>query len=148
MTTDTRINRHPVRGALFGFMLGISAAYFLYFQFAVFGFDTVGAVITRFVIIILVGVVVGVVWAYIAPPRRAKELAPPASVMAPEAPPAFAPEPSPAFAPEPPPVFEPEPEPEPAPLVEEVTETVEAEEPENVWKPDGAEDEAGEPEEA
>lgn len=64
-------------------MLGISAAYFLYFQFAVFGFDTVGAVATRFVIIILVGVIVGVVWAYVAPPKAAKEPAPAAPPSAP-----------------------------------------------------------------
>jgi high-affinity Fe2+/Pb2+ permease len=80
---DTKLKRHPIRGALFGFMLGISAAYFLYFQFAVFGFDTVGGVLTRFVIIILVGVVVGVAWAYLAPakkPKEPKESAPPEAV--------------------------------------------------------------------
>ena len=64
-------------------MLGISAAYFLYFQFAVFGFDTVNAVATRFGVIILIGVAVGVVWAYVAPPRKPKELAPPPSAEAP-----------------------------------------------------------------
>jgi len=80
---DTKLKRHPVRGALFGLMLGISAAYFLYFQFAVFGFDTVGGVLTRFVIIILVGVVVGVAWAYLAPakqPKEPRESTPPAAV--------------------------------------------------------------------
>jgi len=81
--TEQAIKRHPVRGGLFGLMLGISAAYFLYFQFAVFGFDTVGAVATRFVIIILVGVIVGVIWAYVAPPKAAKEPAPAAPPSAP-----------------------------------------------------------------
>ena len=83
--TEQTIKRHPVRGGLFGLMLGISAAYFLYFQFAVFGFDTVGAVTTRFVIIILVGVVVGVIWAYVAPPKAPKEPAPAAVPSEPEA---------------------------------------------------------------
>ena len=86
MTIDQRVKRHPVKGGLFGLMLGISAAYFLYFQFAVFGFDTVNAVAIRFGVIILIGVAVGVVWAYVAPPRKPKELAPPPSVVAPEAP--------------------------------------------------------------
>jgi high-affinity Fe2+/Pb2+ permease len=83
--TEQTMKRHPVRGGLFGLMLGISAAYFLYFQFAVFGFDTVGAVTTRFVVIILVGVAVGVIWAYVAPPKAAKEPAPAAAPSAPEA---------------------------------------------------------------
>lgn len=87
---ETKIKRHPIRGALFGLMLGISAAYFLYFQFAVFGFDTLGGVITRFVTIILAGAVVGVVWAFVAPPKKAKGSAPPAAPEAPEAPAAVA----------------------------------------------------------
>lgn len=74
---DTKLERHPIRGALYGFLLGISAAYFLYFQLAVFGFDTLGGVITRFVVIILIGVVVGVAWAFVAPAKQPKG-APPA----------------------------------------------------------------------
>lgn len=69
---DTQIKRHPIRGALFGLMLGISAAYYLFFQFTVFGFDSVGGVITKFVVIVLLGMVVGIVWAYIAPPKKPK----------------------------------------------------------------------------
>jgi hypothetical protein len=74
---DTQIKRHPIRGALFGLMLGISAAYYLFFQFTVFGFDSVTGVITRFVVIVLLGMVVGIVWAYVAPPKRPKGEPPP-----------------------------------------------------------------------
>jgi len=134
MTTNTRIKRHPLRGAIFGLMLGISAAYFLYFQFAVFGFDTVGGVLTRFVIIIVVGMVVGVIWAYVAPPRKPKDAPPPVSYE--EAPPAAAYE-EPA-APE-------------APPAQEWAGSEETFEPEEAWKPAGTEDGAAgteEPDEA
>jgi len=129
VTTQQKIKRHPVRGGLFGLMLGISAAYFLYFQFAVFGFDTVSAVATRFIVIILVGVVVGVIWAYIAPPRKAKGSAPPAPAAAPEAPPAEPP------APEAPAWSE-------ASQAEETSESDEADGPEDAWRPVSTEDDA------
>ncbi len=70
--TDTKLKRYPVRGALYGFLLGVAAAYFAFFQFALFGFDTLTGVVTKFAIIILAGMVLGMLWAYVAPPRRAK----------------------------------------------------------------------------
>jgi predicted exporter len=81
---DTKLKRHPVRGALYGLLLGLSAAYFAFFQFAMFGFDTLTGVIIKFGIIVLVGVVIGVVWAYVAPPKKG------APAGAPPAPPAAA----------------------------------------------------------
>lgn len=83
MTTTTKLKRHPIRGALYGLLLGLSAAYFAFFQFGLFGFDTGTRVLMKFGIIVLAAVVVGVVWAYIAPPRRARgsgEPPPPAAV--------------------------------------------------------------------
>ena len=93
MTSQTKVKRYPVRGALYGLLLGLSFAYFAFFQFAMFGFDTLGGVITKFVIIILVGVAIGVLWAYVAPPKRAKGPAPAAAPAAPAAPPAVESEP-------------------------------------------------------
>ena len=85
MTAQTKMKRHPIRGGLYGLLLGLSAAYFAFFQFAMFGFDTLGSVITKFVVIILGGVVVGIVWAYVAPPKRARGPAPTAPPQAPAA---------------------------------------------------------------
>lgn len=69
---ENKLQRHPIRGALYGFLLGLSAAYFAFFQFALFGFDTLMGVITKFAIIIVGGMLVGILWAFVAPPRRAK----------------------------------------------------------------------------
>ena len=68
--TDTKLKRHPVRGALYGLLLGLSAAYFAFFQFSLLGFDSLTGVLMKFGLIILGGIVVGVLWAYVAPPRR------------------------------------------------------------------------------
>ena len=91
---ETQTKRYPVRGALYGLLIGLGAAYLLYFQFAVFGFDSLGGVITRFVAIIVGGIVVGILWSYVAPARKPKEHAPvaidtpPAAVMLDDTPPA------------------------------------------------------------
>ena len=70
---ELQTKRYPVRGALWGLLLGLAAAYFLFFEFAVFGFDSVGGVITKIVIIVVVAMVVGILWAYVAPPRKPRQ---------------------------------------------------------------------------
>ena len=94
-TTQTQVKRYPVRGALFGLLIGLGAAYLLYFQFAVFGFDSLAGVITRFVVIILAGIVIGVVWSFVAPARKPKgapaavvDETPPPAVVVDDTPPA------------------------------------------------------------
>lgn len=72
MMSDTRIKRHPVRGALYGLLIGLMLAYFAFFRFTLFGFDSLGSVITKFVMVVLFGVVLGVVWALVAPPKGGK----------------------------------------------------------------------------
>jgi hypothetical protein len=86
--TDAKVNRHPVRGALYGLLLGFSAWYFLQFEFASFSLDSLGGVITRAVIVIVAGILVGVIWAYLAPARKPKGVAPAAAPPAPAAAPA------------------------------------------------------------
>jgi hypothetical protein len=76
---ELQTKRHPIRGALYGLILGLSVWYFLQFEFATFGLDSVGAVITRLVIIVVAGMAVGVLWAYVAPARKPKEPAPAAA---------------------------------------------------------------------
>lgn len=76
--SDTRMTRHPIRGALYGLLIGLMLAYFAFFRFTVFGFDSLGSVITKFVMVVLFGVVLGVVWALVAPPKggRAQQAVP------------------------------------------------------------------------
>ena len=76
---ETQIKRYPIRGALYGLLLGLAVWYFLQFEFATFGLDSLTGVITRAVIVILAGIVLGVVWAYVAPARKPKEPAPTAA---------------------------------------------------------------------
>jgi len=100
---ELQTKRYPVRGALWGLLLGLAAAYFLFFEFAVFGFDSVGGVITKIVIILVIAMVVGILWAYVAPPRtsptatRGAEVPPPApgDEMPPPAPEGESPPPAP-----------------------------------------------------
>ena len=86
---EVEVQRHPIRGALFGLLIGLSLAYFLFFQFAVFGFDTLGSVITKFVVVVLIGVAIGVAWAYLAPAKE-PEGPPPAAAHDEGPPPAAA----------------------------------------------------------
>ena len=85
---DAQIKRYPVRGALYGLLIGLMLAYFVFFRFTMFGFDSLGSVLTKFVMVVLFGVVLGVVWAYVAPPKGGG--APPAAVD--DSPPPAAPE--------------------------------------------------------
>lgn len=76
---ETQTKRHPIRGALYGLMLGLAVWYFLQFEFATFGFDTATGVITRAAIVVVAGIVLGVVWAYVAPARKPKGAVPAAA---------------------------------------------------------------------
>ena len=99
------VKRYPIRGALYGLLLGLSAAYFIFFRFTMFGFDSLGSVITKLVIIVLIGIVIGVVWAYVAPARGPKGPAPAASFDD-SPPPAFDEAPAAEFEDSPPAAFE------------------------------------------
>jgi len=78
--------RHPIRAALYGLMLGFSIWYFLQFEFASFALDSTSGVITKAVVVIGATVLLAVVWAYVAPPRKPKGAPAPeaAAVSAPE----------------------------------------------------------------
>jgi high-affinity Fe2+/Pb2+ permease len=76
---DRKLKRHPIRGGLFGLLVGFAAAYFAFFRFSLVGFDTIPGVATKFVLIILGGVALGIVWAFLAPARKPKRAAPSAT---------------------------------------------------------------------
>ncbi len=69
---ETKLKRRPIRAALYGLLLGLSIWYFLQFEFASFGLDSVGGVITRAVIVVVVTMALAIVWAYVAPARKPK----------------------------------------------------------------------------
>lgn len=86
-TTSRR--RHPIRGALWGVMLGIGAALLLIGQ-KLIAFGTLGPII-----VLVVGIAVGVLWSMFAPSKAPKGPAP----MRPQpAPPTTAVDPEPAMA--------------------------------------------------
>lgn len=76
------LQRHPIRGALYGLLIGLMLAYFVFFRFTMFPFESLGGTITKFVIVVLIGVAIGVAFAYLAPPKGPKQ---PTADTAPEA---------------------------------------------------------------
>lgn len=67
MASTLTIRRHPIRAAVYGVLVGLSAAiYLLLFSVIRFGEWVPLAVV------VAAGLVVGVVWAYLAPPRKPK----------------------------------------------------------------------------
>ncbi len=115
---ELQTKRYPIRGALWGLLLGLAVAYFLFFELAVFGFDSLSGVITKFALVAGVAMVVGVLWSFVAPARKPKQ-APPVAAAPPAAPPAAAmheaPPPAPAGEAPPPVPDDEEPPPEPTP---------------------------------
>jgi len=89
---ETHVKRYPIRGALYGLLLGLAVWYFLQFEFATFGFDSIAGVGTRAAIVVVAGMVLGVIWAYVAPARKPKDAAPTAPPEPDSAPDAPAPE--------------------------------------------------------
>lgn len=67
MDRTPTVTRHPIRGALYGLLLGFSVAVYL-ILFAVIAFgDWV-----PLIIVVVAGMVVGIAWALLAPPKRPK----------------------------------------------------------------------------
>ena len=76
MTTTTAprgISRHPIRGALYGLLLGLGIATYL----VIFSVITFGWLVP--VIVTMLGVVVGVAWSLFAPPKGTAPPVTPAS---------------------------------------------------------------------
>jgi hypothetical protein len=72
---EIQTKRHPIRGALYGLLLGLSGFYFWQFMIDP-TFGSLGGVITRAIIAVVAGILIGVLIAYVAPPRKPKGPAP------------------------------------------------------------------------
>jgi hypothetical protein len=75
--------RHPIRGALYGLILGLAIWYFLQIYPGVFGWDSLNGLAIRLGIVVGAGITVGILWAYVAPPRKPKGAAPAPAASAP-----------------------------------------------------------------
>lgn len=67
----TRVQRHPVSGALNGAMVGLSVAiYRVLFSVEPFMYETIGRITA-------IGAAIGLLWGVLAPARKVKDVAPP-----------------------------------------------------------------------
>lgn len=71
-------NRHPIRAALWGFLLGLGIAIYLV-VFSVIGLDNAAGVVTKVVIVVLIVMALSVVWGLFGPARKPRG-APPGTV--------------------------------------------------------------------
>ena len=87
--TDARtvVKRHPIRGAIWGFVMGLGVTVYL-ILFAVIGISSITGTIVTAVIISLVFAGLGVAWAMFGPAKKPKGPAPAAAGSAPPAAPA------------------------------------------------------------
>lgn len=69
---ETQIHRRPGRAVLFGAMWGLGLAIYLIFVNPIIGLDSITGVLTKVVIIIVGAVVLSLLYAYLAPPKKPK----------------------------------------------------------------------------
>ena len=80
---DTVTKRHPIRAALWGFVLGLAVTLYLTVVFPVIGLDTVPGVATKAAIVIVVTMVVSVLWGLFGPAKKPKGRPPASAVRSP-----------------------------------------------------------------
>ena len=69
--------RHPIRAALWGFVAGLGLLLYLTVVWPVIGLDGTTSVAIKAAVIIGAVMVLAVVWAMVAPPKKAKGQPPP-----------------------------------------------------------------------
>ena len=91
---QTQLQRHPVRGAIWGFILGLGIAIYLTFVWPVIGLDDVAMVAIKWALIVGGVMLLSILWGLFGPPRKPKgqatayiEQAPPAWEEPPPPPP-------------------------------------------------------------
>ena len=73
---DTTTNRHPIRGAIWGLILGLGVFVYLTLVFPVIPLESVTQVATQGVIVIVVVMILSIVWGLYGPARAPKGPAP------------------------------------------------------------------------
>ena len=70
--TQTQLQRHPVRGALWGLLLGLGVGMLLTFVWPVIGLDDIKMVAIKWALIVGGIMFLSILWGLFAPPRKAK----------------------------------------------------------------------------
>ncbi len=69
---DTVVKKHPLRGALWGSLMGIGVALFLIIGYPVIGIGDPVSLAIQVGLVIAAGVLVGVLWAMFGPAKKLK----------------------------------------------------------------------------
>lgn len=86
--TQTQLQRHPVRAAVWGLVLGLGIAIYLTFVWPVIGMDNVAGVAVKWALVMGGVMLLSILWGLFGPARRPKGQ-PPATGYADQAPPAW-----------------------------------------------------------
>lgn len=74
--TQTQLQRHPVRGAAWGFLLGLGIAIALTFVWPVVGLDNIAGVAVKWALIVGGVMLISILWGLFGPARRPKGAGP------------------------------------------------------------------------
>ena len=69
---DTVTQRHPIRGAIWGLVMGLGIFLLLTVAWPVIGLDSVGGVVTKLVIVLVISMAVSVLWGMFGPAKKPK----------------------------------------------------------------------------
>lgn len=81
--TQTQLQRHPMRGALWGILLGLGIAIALTFVWPVIGLDGIAGVAVKWALIVGGIMLLSILWGLFGPARRPKGAAPTGAYQAP-----------------------------------------------------------------
>jgi hypothetical protein len=74
--TQTQLRRHPVRGAIWGLVLGLGIAVYLTFVWPVIGLDDYKAVAVKWALIVGGIILLSILWGLFGPARKPKGATP------------------------------------------------------------------------
>jgi hypothetical protein len=83
---QTQLKRHPVRAALWGFILGLGVFVYLTFVWPVIGLDNVASVALKAAAVVVGVMLLAILWGLFGPAKKPKGPAPATAAAAPPAP--------------------------------------------------------------
>ena len=69
---ETTIKRHPIRAAIWGFILGLGVVVYLTLVFPVIALESINSVATQAVMVIVIVMIVSIVWGLYGPAKKPK----------------------------------------------------------------------------
>ena len=82
---ETTIKRHPIRAAIWGFILGLGVVVYLTLVFPVIALESINSVATQAVMVIVIVMIVSIVWGLYGPAKKPKGSPPMSSEPEPSA---------------------------------------------------------------